>query len=163
MVFLPFDAANLALEVAKKALHAANLVFQAAKSALEVGRKAVAVGLDLAANLTGRALGEIIQVRKIDFDVDIRQLENFRIDAGAVVILFGKEYNLRISFGLNTKEIIKSLLKKLKPGLFNILGLRKRRNAFGNNRMRVPILPLYSKKERKQLRLCSSPWLLGGI
>jgi hypothetical protein len=146
-VLVPFDAAILALDKANKAVEAAKSLLDSAVNALETGKKAAAAGLELAANLAGRTVGEVIEVRSVDFDVDLRQLQKFRVEAGAVVILFGKEHDLRISFALNTKEIINAIVEKIKPGLLKILKLRRRRSLIANGSTPLPTFSLDTLKE----------------
>ena len=141
MVLLPFDAANALLEAAKVALEVTKVPFQAAKLALEVGEKVVQVGLNLAADLVGYAVGKVIDIKSIDFSADILQLAKLKVEAGVVVVLFGQTFTPRISFSLDTEEIINVLLEKLKAGTLKILGMRKRRSVdatFWNNSIPLP-------------------------
>ena len=150
LVLVPFEAAKLVLEAAKGALKLAQNTFDVAIAALEVGRKAIAAVADIIAKVAGWVFGTIVDVRSITFDADIRIFAKLRVDANASVIFFGKSYNFRITFTLNTKDIIDNLVEALKPGILKILKLRRRRSLDGSlwtNSFPVLVLSTSSKNE----------------
>jgi hypothetical protein len=128
VVFLPFEAAKFALEVAKTGLRAAQTPFYVANRVLEAGKATVRVGLDIAASIARSVFGQIIDIRSIGFNADFRDFANLKVDAAANVILFGREYDFRFSFRLDTDGIVNTLLEELKPGVLKVLNIRKRRS-----------------------------------
>ncbi len=123
----PLNLAKNALEVAKKIVDKNRWPLTAAKNILEGVKETMKVGASAATAIARFALGGLINIRKITFDVkiDVVKSGHFR---GSIEVSFLKQPFKRLSFDLRLNSLVE-MAKDLADSVFLTITGRSRRSV----------------------------------
>ena len=117
------DAAEAALEVPKAAVAAAKHSLDVANLALEAAKQTYKVGLDAASAIAGFALGGLINIREITFDVTLSAANGGSFSCSVKATITGKSVDVSLTINVyNIVSIARQLAKHAVSGISSFFG-----------------------------------------